>query len=327
MCVRRWNTTCSSAPRRRFGSAIAITLVPTGYAEVMTTLQELQHTLRSLFPEEDAQSWDAVGLTSGDPKQQVSRVVLAVDAVSATVDEAVERGAQLLFTHHPLLLRGVTSIAEDSYKGALLARLIRAGCALFSAHTNADVVETGPTGIIFDRLGIPSGPEHRTPIEPIAADSPRGIGLVGELPQAMSLADFARRVQELFPATAGGVRVAGDPDRQVQRVACCSGAGDSLLSHPLVRGADVYLTSDLRHHPASEAIEHALNTSGPALVDTAHFASEWLWLEGLAERLRTEHPDIDVHVSRRNTDPWTFVIGASGPVDATTSERAERVKN
>lgn len=277
----------------------------------MPTLRDLQRTLLELFPEDDAQSWDAVGLTSGAPDARVERVLLAVDPVDATVSEALELEAQLLFTHHPLLLRGVTQIAEDTYKGALLARLIRGGCALFSAHTNADVVEYGPTGVIFDRLGIPAGPDHRSPIEPVSPDSPRGLGLVGMLPEPCRLDEFAQRVCDAFPAANGGVRVAGDPNRIVQQVACCSGAGDSLLSHSLVRESDVYLTSDLRHHPASEALEQARLGGGPALVDTAHFASEWLWLDGLADRLRDAHPDVEVHVSSRNTDPWTYVIGAT----------------
>lgn len=274
----------------------------------MTTLRELRATIDALYPAADAQSWDAVGLASGDPDAVIERMLFAVDPVAATVIEALEWRAQLLFTHHPLLLRGVTSIAEDQYKGALLARLIRGGCALESAHTNADVVESGPTGTIFDRLGIPAGAEERIPIEPLANNPARGIGLVGELPESITLREFAERVAEIFPATAGGVRVAGEPEQPVRRVACCSGAGDSLLSHPLVRGADVYLTSDLRHHPASEAREQAILAGGPALVDTAHFASEWLWLDGAAARIREAHPDIEVRVSTHNTDPWTFTV-------------------
>lgn len=285
----------------------------------MTTLRELTGTFESLYPASGAESWDAVGTVTGDPAASIARVLLAVDPVAATVDEALKWDADLLFTHHPLLLRGVTSIAEDRYKGALLARLIRGGCALYAAHTNADVVESGPTGVIFDRLGIPAGPGARIPIKAIAEDSPRGIGLVGELPTPMPLRAFAERVAEVFPATVGGVRVAGDPERMVQRIACCSGAGDSLLADPAVRGADVYLTSDLRHHPASESVEQTLLTGGPALVDTSHWASEWLWLEGCAQRLREAHPDLEVRVSTRRTDPWTFVVGArpdAGSVNA-----------
>ncbi|WP_282851515.1 Nif3-like dinuclear metal center hexameric protein [Gulosibacter sediminis] len=272
----------------------------------MTSLRQLQSTLDALFPETDAEPWDAVGPAAGDPDAEVTRVLLAVDPVSATVDEALEFGAQLLVTHHPLVLRGITTLREDRYKGALLARLIREGCALHTAHTNADVVETGPTGTIFDRLGVSA--DSRRPIEPLASRPERGIGLIGEFAESITLREFAERVARIMPPTAGGVRVAGDPKQPIRRVACCSGAGDSLLAHPLVTSADVYLTSDLRHHPASEAREQSLLGGGPALVDVAHFASEWLWLDGLADRLRAAHPELEVRVSTRNTDPWMWHI-------------------
>lgn len=278
----------------------------------MTSLREVQKTLDELFPESDASSWDAVGPAAGDPASTITRVLLAVDPVAATVDEAIGVGAQLLVTHHPLVLRGITSLREDRYKGALLAKLIRAGCALHTAHTNADVVEYGPTGVIFDRLGVTT--DSREPIEPVAARPERGIGLVGELPHPITLGEFASKVAEIMPATAGGIRVAGDAEQPVRRIACCSGAGDSLLAHPLVTSADVYLTSDLRHHPASESREQSELTGGPALVDVAHFASEWLWLDGLAARLRDAHPSLDVLVSTHNTDPWSFRIDQTAPI-------------
>ncbi|RRJ88797.1 Nif3-like dinuclear metal center hexameric protein [Gulosibacter macacae] len=283
----------------------------------MTTLRELQATIEALFPERGAESWDAIGTVTGDPDATVTKMLLAVDPVASTVDEALEWGADLLFTHHPLLLRGVTSVAEDTYKGRLIARLIRGGCALHAAHTNADVVESGPTGVIFDRLGIPAGPQARTPIKPLPDDPARGIGLVGELPEAITLGEFATLVAQIFPPTSQGVRVAGDSNQIVKKVACCSGSGDSLLSHPAVTGADVYLTSDLRHHPASEAREQALLNDGkPALVDIAHSVGESLWLEGAATQLRAAHPDVEVRVSTHSTDPWDAVIPSFLPDEA-----------
>ena len=105
-----------------------------------------------------AESWDAPGLLAGDPAAPVESIVLAVDAVLDTVDEAL--ASDLLIVHHPLLLRGVTSVAEDRYKGAVLSRLIRANTALLAAHTNADVVETGTSAVFADRLGL----RNATPI-------------------------------------------------------------------------------------------------------------------------------------------------------------------
>jgi putative NIF3 family GTP cyclohydrolase 1 type 2 len=112
----------------------------------------------------------------------------------------------------------------------------------------------------------------------------------------------------LLPATATGIRVSGDFDAMVSTVAVCGGAGDSLLSEPEVLAADVYVTSDLRHHPASEARENARLGHGPALIDVSHWASEWLWLEVAASQLRDALPGVSVEVSELRTDPWDFVV-------------------
>ncbi|GAA1756133.1 Nif3-like dinuclear metal center hexameric protein [Agromyces humatus] len=267
------------------------------------TLAEILTTIDRLWPFEGAESWDASGLVSGDPAAPVRRVRFAVDAVAATVDEAVEAGADLLVTHHPLLLRGVTSIAEDRYKGALLARLIRADCALISAHTNADVVEHGTSAVLARALDL----EGIAPIVP-AANPDLGLGRVGRLAEPTTLGRLARRLAEILPPTATGVRVSGAYDDPVEAIAVCGGAGDSLLTHPAVRSADVYITADLRHHPASEAREQAMLGAGPALIDVSHWASEWLWLATGAEELRIAHPGLEIEVSDVRTDPWDFQV-------------------
>jgi dinuclear metal center YbgI/SA1388 family protein len=241
---------------------------------------------------------------SGDPVGQVSSIHLAVDAVSDTVDEAIDGRADLLLVHHPLLLRGVTTVSEDRYKGALLARLIRSNCALLAAHTNADVVTDGVSDILAQRLGL-------LDTQPITASAEpgTGIGRVGRLARPVTLGHLARVLADLLPATASGVRVAGDYTQSVEVVSLCGGAGDSLLAHPLVVGSDVYITSDLRHHPASESREQAkVSGTGPALVDVSHWASEWLWLDTAADQLRAALPGIAVSVSDLRTDPWDFVV-------------------
>ncbi|WP_448004523.1 Nif3-like dinuclear metal center hexameric protein [Agromyces bauzanensis] len=266
-------------------------------------LAEVMSTIDRLWPIEGAEPWDAPGLVTGDPDAPVQRVRFAVDAVAGTVDEAIEGRADLIIAHHPLLLRGVTTIAEDRYKGALLARLIRANCALVAAHTNADVVEHGTSAVLADRLGLVDS----RPIVP-GADPALGLGRVGRLAQPTTLGRLARRLAEILPATATGVRASGGFDDPVQTVAVCGGAGDSLLGDPSVRAADVYITADLRHHPASEAREQALLGGGPALIDVSHWASEWLWLDAAAAELRTAHPELDVQVSELRTDPWDFQV-------------------
>ena len=242
----------------------------------------------------------------GSPEQPVSSVHLMVDATLESVGEALANGADLIVAHHPLLLRGVTTVAESTYKGRVIAELIRAGAALYAAHTNADVVPTGTSVQLASLVGLVN---HRPLTEGTSPE--HGLGRVGTLPEPMSLYELAVKIGEILPQTAVGPVVAGDPEAVVSRVALCAGAGDSLLSHPDVVGSDVYITSDLRHHPASEAREQAFVMGGPALINISHFAAEWLWLEQAAKELEAA-TGLSVTVSDLNTDPWSFQVHRVG---------------
>lgn len=336
-------------------------------------------------------------------------MMLAVDPAPTVVAEALAWRADLLVVHHPLLLKGVHSVAATTPKGRVLTDLVRGGCALFTAHTNADAPAGGVNDSLARALGLadpevivadPSEPldklvvfvphEHAEALRAAITDAGAGrigdydsctwttegegrfrpldgatpaIGRVGEvevvgearveavLPRArrravvaalravhpyeepafdvLELADlpgrdasgsgrigrlaepttlgaFAEHVRRVLPDTAHGVRVGGDADRVVETVAVTSGAGDFLLDTVLGTGADVYVTSDLRHHRAGEFLEHG----GPALVDVAHWAAEWTWLpvleRTLLEAVAARGDTVDVRVSTTCTDPWTF---------------------
>lgn len=266
-------------------------------------LREVIAALDARYDPALAESWDAVGLVCGDPDEPVQRVLFGVDPTTAVVDEVLEIGAELLVTHHPLLLTPVHGVPADDPKGRLVHRLIRAGAALFVAHTNADRAPgTGVNAALADVLGLTGA----VPLEPADGRPGAGLGRVGELPEAMTLRAFADLVADALPRTVGGVRAAGDPGRVVRRVAVCGGSGSSLLGAAAAAGADVFLTSDQKHHPASDAGE----VRGPALVDVAHFASEWPWLPVAADALARDLDDrVEVTVSDRRTDPWTHHVG------------------
>ena len=382
------------------------------------TLGQVVRVLEQMYDPAWARDWDAVGLVCGDPAAPVRRVLLAVDPVEVVVDEALAWHADLVLTHHPLFLRPVHGVPADTPKGRLVHRLVRGGCALYAAHTNADAAVPGVSDALARVLGLtdleplsadPADPldkivtfvpedavdkvvdalagagagelgeysraaflspgtgtfvpgagahpavgevgrreevaERRVemiaprarraavlaalrlahPYEEVPFDvyelaswsGPRGIGRVGRLATPTTLRDFAMLVAEALPAVAQGVRVAGDPVAEVSRVAVCGGAGDSLLEAARASGADVFVTADLRHHPATEAREIA-GTGRPALVDVAHWSSEWPWLAGVANRLEgaleAAGTPVEVHVSSRCTDPWTFRVPSPGGV-------------
>ncbi len=374
-------------------------------------LRDVTALMDDWYPPALASDWDAVGLVCGDPGQPVRRVVLSVDPAPAVVEEALAWDADLIVVHHPLLLKGVHSVAATTPKGRVIHDLVRGGCALFAAHTNADAPARGVNESLAIALGIEAPevivPDPGDPLDklvtfvphenaeemraaitgagagrigdydsctftsegegrfrpldgatpaigrvgevevvaearveavfprgrrrhvleamravhpyeepaydvieladvPGAGRSARGSGRIGRLARPTTLREFAKHVDGVLPQTSHGVRVGGDPDRVVETVAVTSGAGDFLLETVLGTDADVYVTSDLRHHRAAEFLEHG----GPALVDVAHWAAEWTWLPVLQRTLvgafESRGDTVEIRVSTTCTDPWTF---------------------
>ncbi|MCI1896193.1 MAG: Nif3-like dinuclear metal center hexameric protein [Ancrocorticia sp.] len=264
------------------------------------TVGDAVAVLNRLFPPETAESWDHVGLAIGDVNAPCRKVLFAVDPCEATVREAIDGHADLLVTHHPLYLRGTHSVATTSAKGRWTAELIRHGVAQFSAHTNADVAAS--TRALAELFGV----RLERPL------SESGIGGVGTLAAPVTLREFAHRVADALPAVPAGILVGGDLDALVSTVALCSGSGDSFLDAANAAGADVYVTADLRHHPASD---HLWN-GGCALVCGTHWATEWPLL-GLMEQwfrdgVRESYgSNVDTEISTTPTDPWVARLAAA----------------
>jgi len=273
---------------------------------VAVLLGEVLDALDARYDPGLAESWDAVGLVCGDRTEPVRRVLFAVDPTDDVVDEVIETGADLLVTHHPLFLTPVHGVPADDPKGRLAHRLIRAGAALFVAHTNADkAFDFG----VNDALAAVLGLEEAMPLQPADSDPRVGLGRIGRLANPATLREFAERAALVLPVTAGGVRVAGDPERTVRTVAVCGGSGGSLMAAAAAAGADVFLTSDLKHHGVSEW-QQSLSV---AVCDVAHFATEWPWLLVASELLERDLSGrVEVSVSGRRTDPWTLRVGQQG---------------
>ncbi len=283
--------------------------VDAGPARAATpTVGDVLLAIEELWPESLAEGWDAVGLVAGRSANPVEKILFTVDPTTEVLDEALAWGATMIVSHHPLLLKPVSSVAATGFKGEVLHRLIEAGCALVTVHTNGDSAVGGVSDVLADALGL----VDVVPLAPAADGLPEeGIGRVGDLAAPMSLGAFAEVVFSILPAVAGGVRVAGDRDTLVRRIAVCGGAGDSLLDRVRSSQADVYVTADLRHHPASE-VREAAGGGTPYLIDVSHFGSEWLWLTPAADALTNVLSDqgftTDIRVSGVNTDPWDFVL-------------------
>ncbi|USR80082.1 Nif3-like dinuclear metal center hexameric protein [Arcanobacterium pinnipediorum] len=263
------------------------------------TVADVIAVMESVFEPRLAEEWDRIGLVAGDPHTRVSRIGFAVDPCQATVAEAVARQADMLITHHPLFLRGTSTVATTTAKGSWVHTLIKNDIALYAAHTNADAAPTGSAVALGKLLQL----ENMRPLAPNPNQPELGIGRVGELPLTMSVRELAQRLHGLLPHTQPGVLVGGDPEKIVRTVALSPGSGDSFLAAANEAGADVYICADLRHHPATDH----LWSGGCALIGLTHFASEWPVLPAMAQAI-TDSLDVDTYISTIVTDPWTLRI-------------------
>ena len=264
-------------------------------------LQQLLARFEHLWPAAAAEDWDSVGLVSGNSTQEINRILLTVDVTDEIVAEAKDLKADLILAHHPLLLKPVNSLSESTSKGSLVAELIRSGISLYTAHTNADSQPAGTSAVLARKIGLIN-------TKVLAETNPGiGIGIIGELPGEIQLGEIAGVLNEVLPATATGVRVAGEFTKSVKKVALCAGAGDSYLQLALDSGADVYITSDLRHHPAQEILQQAKARGLDfSLIDISHWAAEYLWLEQAAAELGGL--GVEILISDIRTDVFDFLL-------------------
>lgn len=294
----------------------------------MPMLKQVVDVLETLYPLRYAESWDHPGLIVGDLSAPVRRIEFAADPTMEVVRQAIERGTDLLVCHHPLLFRSVHEVSGLGVHGDIVRRLSQAGCALWVGHTNADAAYRGTGMAAADLFGLVDQ-RPLVPIDDPTSAHPVGLGRVGSLPEPMTLEAFARRVADVLPHTELGVQVCGPLDATVRTVAVLPGSGDSLFDEVRAAGVDVYVTSDLRHHPTTDAIEQAryeaaLRGRGirlghgdadirPMLINTPHSAIESLWFHyavedvpQAVEQATGERPQ--VYWNRMNTDPWTLSI-------------------
>lgn len=262
----------------------------------MSKIADIIAAMEKRYPSASAELWDAVGLVTGNPNNDVDKVLFTVDPTELVINQAKDLGAQLIIAHHPLILKGVSSVAESTRKGQIISQLIKADIALFTIHTNADVATPGVSDALASALGI----EVNGAIDQITK-----LGRIGNLPKPMTLADFAAQVADCLPQTNRAIHVAGDLASRIERVAVCGGAGDSLLELVGKSDADVYVSSDLRYHLTEEFV----NSTGKAIIDISHWSGEWTWLDQAAKLLSQDlGGTLETQVSSIVTDPWTLSI-------------------
>lgn len=227
------------------------------------TIEDFLRLIEELAPSELAEDWDNPGLQAGGFSGPIERVLLSLDPTPGSIESARRQGAQVLFTHHPLLFRPVTRVHIGSYPGNVLREAIKSEISIVAAHTNLDAACGGINDILAELLEI----EGAEVLQDGKDARKTGIGRIGLLSAPLPLTGLLARIREKLGIGRAGV--VGDPDAEVRRVAVVGGSGGSCLPACARKGADCVVTGDVGHHHALEA-----KALGMSLIDAGHYGLE-----------------------------------------------------
>lgn len=220
-------------------------------------LKDIMAKLEAEFPKDAAMEWDNVGLLAGDKNREIKKVLLALDITYDIVCQAVEAGADLILSHHPIMFSPVKRITTDTELGKILLTAAENRICIYSAHTNCDVAKSGINARLAEVFGL---------INPVPLEE-NGLGRIGNLAEEMSFLDFSKRTCEKLKTP--HMRVCGDDDRKIKRVAIGSGACADSIPEAVKKGADVMVTADMKYHEMLDA-----KALGICVVDAGHYPTE-----------------------------------------------------
>lgn len=253
--------------------------------------KEIIEIIERKYARSYAMSWDNVGLLCGRLDKPVKKIYVALDATDEVVEHAVEMKADMLVTHHPLIMSGLNRITDESFTGKRLIKLIQNDISYYAMHTNYDVC--GMAELAGDKLKL----KDAEILEMTAEEE--GLGRIANLQEAMTLRQCCELVKEVF--SLDHVKVFGNLDAKVSRMAVCPGSGKSFIKTAIQKGADVYVTGDIGHHDGIDAVAQNL-----AVIDAGHYGIEHIFIKDMAGYLGKNLTDIEI-MTEEITHPFMIV--------------------
>lgn len=253
------------------------------------TAKELITRLEERYPVEKAAAWDNPGLQTGRRNKEIKKVYLALDATDEVIRDAVEWGADLLLTHHPMTMEGIKKVSTDTLAGKRFMELIRNDICCYAMHTNYDVVEMAPLSGEMMKLQKPEILE-RTGVDPVTGDY-EGFGRVGSLVRPVTLEECAGIVKTIFKLD--HVKVFGDTEMVVQRVAISPGSGKSMIAPAIRAKAQVLISGDIGHHEGLDAVDNGL-----AIIDAGHYGLEHIFMEQMKGYLEKNTRGLEIRTAK-----------------------------
>lgn len=252
-------------------------------------IREIVAPLEAFAPIELAEDYDNVGLLVGDRDGEANSALVCLDITEEVVNEAINLGAKLIISHHPLIFRPVRAIGETANVDRAIVRAIRHGIAVYAAHTNLDRAVGGMSWRLAEMINIQN-------IRPL---DDGGFGVIGELPKPENPLDFLRRVA--LQIGVGCVRHTHPVAEKISRVALVTGSGGEALERAIEKNADAFLTADLRH-------DRFVAASGRVLMaDIGHFESEFCAIDLICEVISKKIPNFALHKSTQDICPVCYM--------------------
>ncbi|MDC7290957.1 Nif3-like dinuclear metal center hexameric protein [Blautia schinkii] len=251
--------------------------------------------LEEHYPAKAAEEWDNVGLLVGDDEKEISHIFLALDLTEEVLDEAVEAGADMIVTHHPMIFSGIKKINNHTFVGRKILSLIRQDIPYYAMHTNYDVLGMAELSAGYLKLADTKVLSVTEQDE----DGVQGFGRVGKLPGRMTLRECAEFVKEAY--CLGDVKVYGDLEAEVETAAVCTGSGKSMIDEAIAAGAQVYVTGDIDHHTGIDTVARGL-----FLIDAGHYGTEYIFMGAMQTELKKAFPALKVSCAQVKS-PYTIL--------------------
>jgi len=256
---------------------------------------EIIEKLEQIVPTKYAEEWDNVGFLAGRREKKIQTIFIALDATDEIIEEAMEAGADMILTHHPLIFKPVTRVNGDDFIGRRLVRMLQNDICYYAMHTNFDVVAMAQAAA--DKLGLTD-----TRVLSVTFDEgnkKEGIGRYGKGERIMSLAECAAYVKEVFRLKY--VNVYGNPEKPVETVAICPGSGKSTMKDAVAVGADVLITGDVDHHMGIDLV-----AQGVCVIDAGHYGLEKIFVPYMKDYLKKEIPSIQIQIAEEKNPFYTL---------------------
>ncbi len=213
--------------------------------------------IEAIAPLSGAASWDRSGIQVASRRSEIKTLAVALDPTPSTIQQALDQGADMVLTHHPLSLTPALPSCLDNYH-EVLSMLFRADVSLYAAHTSLDVHPDGPAGWLARHFCL----KHPVFLQQTGESS--GFGLAGNLPEALQFKELLAKLGERIDLSCA--TVIGDMPQSIKRIAYCTGSGSSLMRDAWTQKADVYITGDVKYHAA-------LDCTG-CILDVGHHSLE-----------------------------------------------------